>query len=312
MNHKLLMFDGQSLSTEMVEAPGRLRWACWSARGSALLVGDRGTALVYEDGRFRRLRTHVAHNLRCADFSPDGTTAYICGNSGALLTTDLQTSEVIQTDVRGNLRRLGWSPRGDRVILVGNDGEAYSLEEKRLEKVHGAETNLRSIAWHPGGDYALVAGNCFRSSVGSLTPSPNLFRYERGLFVELRDISESRADLTSSSWRPKSSQCLIVGYDQTWHTPTSNIYDEGAFRETPWSSDHLFPTSCAWHPSGEYALVGTGLMRAGEGDCSLYRYDDEGIKKLLDLGQSGVSCIAWSGEGRAFILASTSVRAFSV
>jgi len=311
MNHRILFFDGSTLKTESVEAPGRLRWGSWSSDGAALLVGDRGAAVVYEDGLFRKLRTRGTHNLRCAEFSPTGHAAYICGNFGTVLATDLAAVEVVQSEARENLRRLAWSPKGERVIFVGNYGGAYALDGKRIERIRGAETNLRSIVWHPSGEYALVSGNCFQSSVGGLTPSPNLFRYEGGTLSELQGISESRADLTSSGWRPGRSQCLLVGYDQTWHTPTAFLYDEKGLRETPWSSDHIFPTSCAWHPSGDYALLGTSLMRADEGECSLYKYDDSGIRKLFDLGNSGVSCIAWSPKGRAIILTSPSVRAFS-
>jgi WD40 repeat protein len=322
MKQRLLVFNGSSLTTETVDAPGHLRWAAWSRADegeSALLVGDRGTLVSYNQGGFKRIRTHTTQNLRCVEFSPKGDTAYVCGNGGTILTATLGWSKPLKAgDARENLRRIGWSPKGDLALVVGNEGAAYTLRhDGRLARVQGAETNLRSVAWHPRESYALVLGNCFHDSVGGLTPSANLFRFDEvaGSLVELRDIAESRADLTAASWRPDGSSCLLVGFDQTWHTPASFSYAQGSLRQIPWHGAGLFPTNCAWHPSGGYALAGTCLMRAGEGDCSLYSYDGgvEGVRKVSALGDFGVACIAWSPDGcRAILTGSASARAFSV
>jgi len=323
MKQKLLLFDGRSLKSETVDAPGRLRWASWNVAdddGSALIVGDRGTLVSYSRGIFKRIQSHTLQNLRCVEFSPKGDSAIICGNKGSVLTATLGSSESLRgNDARENLRRVGWSREGDAALVVGNEGAAYALPSGgRLEKVRGAETNLRSVAWHPMESSALVCGNCFQDSVGGLTPSPNLYRFDKGgsSLVDLQTIEESRADLTAASWKPDGSSCFLVGFDQTWHTPASFLFEGRRLRQVPWKGENIFPTSCAWHPSGKFALIGTCLMRTGEGDCSLYTFGDEphnGIVKVSDLGWFGVSCIAWSPDGsRALLTGSPSVRAFSV
>ena len=321
MKQKVLTFDGGSLKPETVDAPGRLRWASWKTVDddeTALIVGDRGTLVSYSRGRFERIRTHTAQNLRCVEFSPRGDEALVCGNGGTVLTATVASSEPLRgNDVRENLRRVGWSRKGQTALIVGNEGAAYALSDGGLEKVRGADANLRSVAWHPKDDYALVCGNCFQDSVGGLTPSPNFFRFDEGArsLLELQSFAESRADLTSASWRPGGSSCLLVGFDQTWHTPAAFSCEGAHLRQLRWKREGVFPTSCAWHPSGKYALIGSCLMRAGEGDCSLYLYSDEvenGVVKVSDLGWFGVSCIAWSPGGtRALIAGSTAVRAFS-
>ncbi len=321
MKYKLFAFDGDSLKKESVESPGRPRWVSWrpgDGDGSALIAGDRGALVSYEGGRFKRVQTRTSQNLRCVEFSHAGDTALVSGNGGTLLTATLGSSQPLEgNDARENLRRIGWS-RDDKVALVvGNGGAAYALRGRGLEKVHGAETNLRSVAWHPREDYALVCGNCFRDSVGSLTPSPNLFKFEGGAsnFIEEHGIQESRADFTGASWKADGSSCFLVGFDQTWHTPTSFTY-QGGLTQVPWEGGTVFPTTAAWHPSGKYALIGTCLMRSGEGDCALYRYEagpSSAVQKVTDLGDFGVSCIAWSPDGaKAFITGSSTVRAFSV
>jgi hypothetical protein len=314
MRQKILTFDGRSLDSETVDAPGRLRWASWDRSGaSALLVGDGGTLIRYQGGTFATLGKSTRSNLRCAAFSPEGDRAYACGNDGSILLLEGDKLTLVRQDVRENLRRVAWHPSQDRVLFAGNDGAAYQLTPSGFETIHGADTHLRSIAWHPQQDYALVAGNCFRDSVGGLSPSPNLFRFDGRSLSDVSSLAESRADLVSASWNPDGSSCLLAGFDQTWHTPALLSYDGESLSEKVWGSENIFPTACAWNPSGEYALIGTSAMTADEGATALYRFDGASVVKVSDLGGRGVSCIAWSPEGTtALIISSRSIRAFSV
>ncbi|MDA4114792.1 MAG: hypothetical protein OK474_12180 [Thaumarchaeota archaeon] len=313
MKQKILTFDGRSMGNRSVDAPGRLRWVCWNrGDGSALLVGDAGSLVAYRSGSFARLNNGAKANLRCADYSPKGDRAYVCGNSGSILLLENDTVVPIKQDVRENLRRVAWHPSQERVLFAGNNGAAYVLTPSGFETVPGADTHLRSIAWHPQQDYALVAGNCFRDSVGGLSPSPNLFRFDGRSLSDVSSLAESRADLVSASWNPDGSSCLLAGFDQTWHTPALLSYDGEALSEKVWGSENIFPTACAWHPSGEYALIGTSAMTADEGATALYRFDGRSVVKVSDLGGRGVSCIAWSPEGIALIISSRSTRVFSV
>jgi hypothetical protein len=318
MRQKILTYDGRSLSSVAVDAPGRLRWSCWNPRdGRALLVGDRGSLLRSDGGReFVPLSSGIVGNLRCAQYSSRGDGAYVCGNGGLILALGDDTVQPLMEDPRENLRRVAWYPSGDAALFVGNNGTAYIRSARGFEVVHGAATHLRSIAWHPTDGYALVAGNCFEDSVGGLSPSPNLFRFERGSLADVSSLAESRADLVAASWRPggasSSSSCLLVGYDQTWHTPALLTYDGDSLREVVWGPENIFPTACAWHPSGEYALIGTSAMTDTEGATGLYRFDGRTIAAVEDLGGLGVSCISWSPDGLAHVLASRSTRAFSV
>jgi WD40 repeat protein len=312
MKQKILTFDGRTMGERLVNAPGRLRWACWSRMGgTALLVGDGGTVIEYTGDEFARLDSTTTENLRGAEFSPSGESAFACGNSGLVLSLTGGVWKRVKEDIRENLRRVAWDPSGKRTLFVGNNGAAYVYAGSSFEIVHGADTHLRSIAWHPRDGYALVAGNCFRDSVGGLSPSPNLFRLEDGSLQDVSTLAESRADLTAASWRPDGSYCLLTGFDQTWHTPALFRYGEEGLREIAWGSENIFPTACAWHPSGEYALIGTSAMTDDEGETAVYKFDGKSVTKLAKLGGLGVSCIAWSRDGLAFVVASRWIRAFS-
>ena len=198
-------------------------------------------------------------------------------------------------------------------MVVGNGGIAFTMDtDERLTTVRGAETHLRSIAWHPSRDIALVAGNCFRDSIGGLTPSPNLFLLQGGALAEVSDLEASRDDLTCTAWHPDGSGCLISGFDQTWHTAALLSYSETGVVRLDWTPEKLFPTSCSWDPSGSFALIGTTPLTEDEGTAGLYRFDRKGrnVAKLADLEGYGASCIAWR-ENRAIIACARTARAYS-
>ncbi len=312
MKTRILTFDGNRLGSETLETPGRLRWACWDRRGgSALIVGDAGTLLESRGDRFVGIRTGTTRNIRCAEFSPDGGVAWACGNAGLALS--IQGGEVRQLEehMRENLRRVAWDPSGNGALFVGNNGAAYFASPSGLRTVHGADTNLRSIAWHSSRGFALVTGNCFRESLGGLSPSPNLFRFTGAELDHETTLAESRADIVASSWRPDRSSCLLAGFDQTWHNPLLFSYEDGQLKAISWEAKSVFPTACAWHPSGEYALIGTSTLTDEEGSATLYRFDGKAVQKLSDLKGSGVSCIAWSPDAVALVIASRATRAYS-
>jgi WD40 repeat protein len=315
MKQRVLSFDEGKLQPLSVDSPGPIRWVSWDRKeGSSLLAGDRGALFEYRKDKFSAVPSSTAQNLRCVEYHPDGGFAYACGNQGTIFRVDSSGATPVQGGIQESLRRLGWNAPGNRALFVGNAGAAYLMDRDRnLVKVVGAETHLRSVAWHPKDDVAIVAGNCFRDSIGSLTPSPNLFEMKGSSLEEITDIEGSRADFTAASWRPDGSTCLIAGFDQTWHTSSLVSYSRGMLTDVKWGQENLFPTAISWNPSGSYALIGTSPLAPDEGTASLYRYQDGAVvTKVTDLDGFGVSCIAWKDEGLALIACSRSVRAFSV
>jgi hypothetical protein len=314
LKQRVFSFDGGELRALALEAPGPLRWAAWNRMDcSALLVGDHGSVFEYREGVFGPIKSGTTENLRCVEFRQNGGAAYACGNGGTVVRIEGGAVSKLRSEGRDNLRRLAWSIGGARALVVGNNGAAYILDPSdELSKVPGAETHLRSVAWYSDDDLALVTGNCFRDSIGSLSPSPNLFELKDDVLNEVTNFEESRADLTSSSWRPHGSDCLVAGFDQTWHTPVLFSYAPGRLTALEWVGENIFPTACSWNPTGTYALVGTSPLTGEEGPASLWRYEfGGGVTKLADLQGFGVSCIAWKDEDLALIACSRSVRAYS-
>ena len=314
MKQTIFLLEDGRLRRLAFEARGPARWASWHPRGdSALLAGDRGSLTRFSGGEFRQVSSGTDRNLRCVAFHPDGARAYACGNSGALLRIEDDRVTPIEFDRSATLRRLAWNSTGERALAVGNGGVAFVMDRsERPTTALGAETHLRSVAWHPTRDTAIVTGNCFRDSIGGLTPSPNLFKLQGDLLAEISDLEASRDDLTCASWHPSGSDCLISGFDQTWHTAALVSYSEAGVARLEWGEERLFPTSCSWEPSGSFALIGTTPLTGDEGTAALYQFDrkERSVTKIADLEGRGASCIAWRGE-TALIACSSTTRAYS-
>ncbi len=316
LRNRVLLYDGSHASSEIIEADGPLRWAAWKRDGSeALIVGNKGTILSYsaDQKSVRKIPSPVNANLRGVDFSPEGNLAVIVGNAGTVLIVTDSVKQV-ESITPSNLRKIAWKNDGSGALIVGNDGAAFFLAARGLRRVYGVANHLRSISWHPKDQYAVVVGNSVKSGLAGLVPAPGFYRFDTGSFslTPLREISpETPKDLTSASWRPDGSQCIVVGYDQTWHTSELYTFDGKSVAVSDWKAENLLPTSFAWHPSGTYGLIVTGGW-GGEGMGTILKYDDGAPKAVYKARRYLMSCVAWNPRGNhALILGSSRSRSFS-
>ncbi len=162
---------------------------------------------VYEDrgGAVRALEATTTRPLRWAAWRPDGGSALIVGNRGAVLRFDGERFgfEAIATDSTHNLRGVAWAPHGERALLVGNRGAVLLYDGKASfsELPRVTDENLRRIAWSPDGASALLVGNAgvvlrFEAATGGLQQLP----------------ADRAHTMRSIAWRPDGAYALIGGY----------------------------------------------------------------------------------------------------
>jgi WD40 repeat protein len=316
LRNKVLIYDGSRVSSQIVEAEGALRWAAWRPDGSeALIVGNNGTILAFSGDRksVRNVSSPVKANLRGVDFSPDGRLAVIVGNAGTiLLLSDLLTR--LESATSSNLRRVSWKPDGTGALIVGNEGAAYFLASIGLKRVYGVGNNLRSAAWHPKEDYCVVVGNSVKATLAGLVPAPGFYRFDTDSFflTQIRQTSpETPKDLSCASWKPDGSQCIIVGYDQTWRTSELYFFDGKSVTASDWKEENVLPTGFAWHPSGRYGLIVTGALDRGETGMVL-GYDGPRPSVIHQEPDYSISCVTWNPRGDyALMLGSRGARSYS-
>jgi hypothetical protein len=252
-------FDGERLRGIDVPAGRPLRWAAWRADGSAaLLVGNRGEALLYAGELSTRLATNSGHNLRGAAWSPDGREALLVGNRGAVLRYDGRTFVELAAATSENLRRVAWHPTGAYAVVAGNAGVVlrYDAGNRTLMALPGDRAHtMRSIAWRADGAYALIGA--YASPYAGYPRPHALYRCD-GRYTQAWLATDDNDDVVAVDWRPgqhaPEALCVVTAFDDDRVTNKLFLYNGSGFRTSTIESPQAL-LGGAWHPSGDYALL---------------------------------------------------------
>lgn len=265
--------EGPPLTPVEADVDRPLRWAAWRPDGSAcLLVGNRGSAVLYDGQGFTAVDTHTKHNLRGAAFSPDGAQALLAGNRGAVLLYDGSSIRELASPTHENLRRVAWHPDGKSALIVGNAGVVLRYHDGILTPLPGDRAHtLRAVAWRPDGAYALVGAY---ASAWAGYPRPHALYKCDGVYLQALLTSDAEDDFVAVDWHPDGSRALIAGYAYQGDTSSNKllIYDGEGFAYQPVEASASL-LGAAWSPSGDYALL------CGEGGA-LLRYSGAEVEQL--------------------------------
>ena len=77
---------------------------------TALIVGNAGTVLLWDECKFSRIEASTSENLRAVAWNSGRTIALIAGNRGTLLKYSDGAIQKIR-NCRANLRHVSWRPR---------------------------------------------------------------------------------------------------------------------------------------------------------------------------------------------------------
>ncbi len=287
-----------------------IRWASWDRNGgTCLLVGDRGTVGVLNNDELEEVVSPTVENLRGSAQNPRKDQALIVGNKGTVLRFEKGEVSSVSVGTEANLRRVSWSPNGTLALIIGNNGIAFSLDETRIVEVGGASNNLRSISWNPNGEYALVSGNYFAEA---MVPCPTLYRYKKGASALEALETTDKTDLIGVDLNPNGHQALAVGYELVWQESRVFRWMNEELKLLPLQEPGLFPTAVAWHPTEDYALIGTGSPSStGSGEMTILMYQRESFQRIFS-SEYRYGCIAWRPGGEsALIVGTRSGRTFT-
>jgi hypothetical protein len=238
-----------------VEQP--LRWVAWKDDGaSALLVGNRGTILKFENGRFEPVASPTEENLRGVDWAPDGRSAIIVGNSGTVLRYREQGVSQMTSLTTQNIRRVDFRPDGRFAIAVGNNGTVLRIESGGTTIVPTERAyTLRSVAYRPDGAYALVGAYASRW-VGH--PRPHALYRCDGSYLTALMSTDDEDDFLRINWHHDGRTALVVGHG--WHINSEGhhnkvfTYDGFGYHFYRVPSDaHVL--GGAWKPNTDEALI---------------------------------------------------------
>lgn len=286
-----------------------IRWVAFRRDGrSGMAVGNKGLVLNFNGVTFGQQNSPSQENLRCASYNTAGE-VIIVGNHGTILYSKDGELTPIKEDTKDNLRRVSWSPDGSAAILVGNNGTALSWRGGKIKEVSGAINNLRSVSWHPEDHEALISGNYFGTS---MVPCPTLYSYELAS-ERMRPLKTTdKIDILGIEWRPDGEYALAVGYELVWHEPRLLRWTNSELEEVRFPESGLYPTTIAWAPQDDLALIGTGSPHLpGRDEGRVLEYREGGIRRLYS-GTYRITCIAWNPmEDYAVIVGQKAARTFT-
>jgi len=306
------VFDGERLQPlRTPESARRLRWVAWRPDGSqALLVGNRGQALLFDGERFEPSTTGSAHNLRGAAFSPDGRLALLAGNRGALVLVEGANARELASPTAENLRRVAWSPDGSCALIIGNGGVVlrFDAATRAVVPVPGDRAHtLRSIAWRPDGAYALIGA--YASPYAGYPRPHALYRCD-GRYTQAMLATDDADDAVAIDWRPEARppRALILAVAYRNSGAASNklfAYDGSGFSTLAVEAPAAL-LGMAWRPDGAYALI------CGE-KGALLRYEGDAITAIASNTRDNLVGPFWRPDGRyALVLRGPEEKVYTV
>jgi hypothetical protein len=267
------------------------------------------------NGRTEPIATGTRHNLRGAAFSPDGRQALLAGNQGALLLYEDGAVRALASGTTENLRRAAWRPQGDVALVVGNAGTVLRCETSgAVSPVPGDRAHtLRALAWRPDGAYALVGAYASRWA-GYPRPHP-LYKCDGTYLQSLLHSDEEddfvavdwhpdgrRALIAGYAYNPSPPPSAGSAGRAANKLLT---YDGGGFtyRSVEASGALL---GAAWHPSGEYALL------CGEAGA-LLKFAGDRVEQIASGTDDNLVGPFWRPDGSsALLLKGPSERVYTV
>jgi hypothetical protein len=204
-------------------ASENLRRVAWHPEGRvALIVGNAGTVLRYEDGALTPVPGDRAHTLRAVAWRPDGAYALVGAYASrwagyprphALYRCDgIYLQALLTSDDEDDFVAVDWHPEGREALIAGY---AYGGENKLLTydgagftyQAVEASGALLGAAWRPDGSNALLCGE-----------GGALLRLARDGQVEQIE-SGTHENLVGPFWRPDGSSALMLrGPDERVYT----------------------------------------------------------------------------------------------
>ncbi|HZD13048.1 MAG TPA: WD40 repeat domain-containing protein, partial [Candidatus Binatus sp.] len=129
----------------------------------ALIVGNGGLLLRYQNGVITTMTSGTTNILYSIAWNPNGQYALIGGSSGSILRTDGTTTTALATTglypTTAAIRYISWNSGGTLAILVGTaSGVVLTYNGTSLTSLTPVTSNgLYTVAW--SGDTATILGN---------------------------------------------------------------------------------------------------------------------------------------------------------
>ena len=241
--------------------------------------------------------------LWAVDWSADGKFFSVVGDWNGVF--DAKTFERLSApalDAGSRLNGLHWHPQRSALAVSGTAGEAtaiYDVATDRKTPLHTKE-GARGIAWNAAGDRLAASAN--DGSLQIWDASGELLKTTR---------PEKAKGLTAVAWHPRGEKIITVG-------EFINVYEgDGGllaqWKHRPEAKGFCLLLCVAWHPSGEFFVVGDyGNHDTGEPPAlQFWSAGGRLLKTIESEGGEAIRGLSWNRDGSLLASASEALRVWS-
>ena len=202
-------------SLKTLTVGGQVHDVAFSGDGHTLAsasFGTNKTIILWEAGRYTRLRALAGGDTRSIAFSPDGRTLASASADGAIMLWNFRTGTRLRTVTGvGDVYDVAFSPDGHTLASAGADGavKLWNLDRGNRAKARtlpGQAGPVMSVAFSPDG-HTLAAAD----ADGTVT----LWNLDRGNRAKPRTLSGQAGPVMSVAFSPDGHTLASAGADGT-------------------------------------------------------------------------------------------------
>ena len=255
--------------------PSQILWtAQWNHDGSRFAVGGEHSLWVYDaDTLERRSLLPPSHDAVTGTAAP----AYMA------------------------VTHVAWHP-SQNVLAVSSQGKnvtgLYDLDHGRWTPLPPRQENAgRGVAWNPEANRVAIS-----------SPDDGHLRIYDDHGTLLHDVPRYRdaKGLTGVAWRPTGDRIVTIGSRITMHDAEGTPVKQWMHRPEARQGKQLL-LSVAWHPSGEFFVVGDYGTEADDPVLQFWSADGDLIQSTPLEDDREIRNISWKPDGSRFATASNKI-----
>lgn len=193
--------------------------------------------------------------------------------------------------------RVAWQPGTNRLAVLSqgkNVNGIYNVATGERVALTSMENDFgRGVSWSPDGSRL------------AFTSDDRLF-ISKADGTQLHDIPRymDAKGLTGAAWRPSGDRIVTVGARITLHDARGKPIKQVMHRPEAEDGDQLL-LCVAWHPSGEFFVVGDYGTEADDPVLQFWSADGTLIKSITIRGDTQIRNISWNRDGSRLASASS-------
>ena len=253
-------------------------WAAqWNQDGSAFAVGGEHTLWIYDTDTLGRDSLLEGHDARPA-------------------TEDIPYASVTHIEWHPSRDLIAVSSQGVGINAIYEPSTGGRIILPPLEDNSG-----RGVAWSPSGDRLAVS-----------SPGDGHLRIYDAAGTLLHDVPRfgDARGLTGVAWSPTGDRIVTIGSRITLHDERGTPLRQILHRPGAEDGRHLL-LSAAWHPSGDFFVVGDYGTDNDDPVLQFWTRDGEPIRSTTLEGDRELRNIAWAPDGTRFATSSSRLAIWS-